>query len=374
MKRGPVWSYSRSARLVSGDLSRMKLCLRRSRGGSRLLISLFAALTCASAFAHDPGLSSANLEIGDRVSTLQLTFNARDIAALQEKLDLVAQRAVAIRIGDRSQPMTSVASSVDSNNNVEFRYTLVLPQEASEITFESLLLKELSFGHRQAFAVTDSRGTEIARRILSGREPMVTIPRSVPPPGDASRESRFFEFFTLGIRHILTGYDHLLFLFGLLIVCRTPRTALLLITCFTLAHSLTLALSTFGLVDLPSRLVEATIAASILYVGIENLFHRNGPPRGRWLLTFAFGLIHGLGFASVLHEMGIAKTGLSAIVPLVAFNSGVEAGQLAVAAIVLPLIWQVRKRPAFVRLGVPAASVLVAVAGGYWLLERTLFS
>ncbi len=138
------------------------------------------------------------------------------------------------------------------------------------------------------------------------------------------------------------------------------------------AHSLTLALSTFGLVNLPSRFVEATIAASIVYVGVENLLRRDGMLRGRWLLTFVFGLIHGLGFASVLHEMGIAKTGLNAVVPLVAFNSGVEVGQLSVAALVLPIIWQIRRRPAFLRVGIPACSAFVALAGAYWLFERTL--
>ena len=210
---------------------------------------------------------------------------------------------------------------------------------------------------------------------MSAREPSALVKlkgvRSTAPPPQGVR---FLEFFSLGVRHILTGYDHLLFLFGLLIVCRTPRSALLLITCFTLAHSLTLALSTFGLVDLPSRFVEASIAASILYVGLENLLRRDAVLRGRWLLTFAFGLIHGLGFASVLHEMGIAKTGLSAVVPLVAFNLGVEAGQLTIAALVLPIIWQLRKRPGFLRVGVPACSVLVGAAGAYWLFERTVLS
>ncbi len=99
---------------------------------------------------------------------------------------------------------------------------------------------------------------------------------------------------------------------------------------------------------------------------------RDGILRGRWLLTFVFGLIHGLGFASVLHEMGIAKEGLGAVIPLVAFNSGIEAGQLVIAVIVLPIIWQLRRRPVFLRFGVPIFSLLVAAAGAFWLLERTL--
>ena len=119
------------------------------------------------------------------------------------------------------------------------------------------------------------------------------IPRSSPLKVSIRNESKtegFLGFLLLGVRHILTGYDHLLFLFGLLVMCRTGRAAALLITCFTAAHSLTLALSTFGLVNLPSRFVEAAIAASILYVGLENIVRREKPISGRALLTFAFGL------------------------------------------------------------------------------------
>ena len=121
-------------------------------------------------------------------------------------------------------------------------------------------------------------------------------------------------------------------------------------------------------------MVEPAIAASIVYVGIENLFGGKGRLQWRWVLTFAFGLIHGLGFASVLREMGVATAGVAAIVPLVSFNLGVEAGQLSVAAVALPIIWKLRERPSFLRVGVPACSFVVALAGGYWFLERTLLS
>ncbi len=345
--------------------------------------------SCVSAFAHDPGLSSANLEVTERAVSLQITFNERDIAGLvgatladlknggteaRSKLDAAARRAVVLRINREAQTAASTTTSTDRNNNVEFRYSFNGPQAGAEFVFDSVLLKEMAFGHRQAFRAVDVGGSEVARRILSGQESSVTFQfGSASPERSSGQGSRFLEFFLLGVRHIVTGYDHLLFLFGLLVVCRTPRSALLLITCFTLAHSLTLALSTFGLVDLPSQFVEATIAASILYVGIENVIRRDGVLRGRWLLTFVFGLIHGLGFASVLHEMGIARHGTGAVIPLVAFNSGVEAGQLAIAAVVLPVIWQLRRRPVFLRVGVPACSALVAASGAYWLLERTLF-
>lgn len=344
--------------------------------------------SCVSAFAHDPGLSSANLKFTAAAVHLQLTYNERDIAAVtgatteelksrsaegRRKLDFAARRAVILRVNTELQTAASITANTDDNDNVEFVYRFDAPHAAAEFALESVLLREVAFGHRQAFSAVDEGGNEIARRILSARESSTTFQHGgTPAPGSTGPGLRFTEFLLLGVRHIVTGYDHLLFLFGLLVVCGTPRSALLLITSFTAAHSLTLALSTFGVVDLPSRFIEATIAASILFVGIENIVRRDGILRGRWLLSFVFGLIHGLGFASVLHEMGIAKEGLGAVIPLVAFNSGIEAGQLVIAAIVLPIIWQLRRRPVFLRFGVPVFSLLVAAAGAFWLLERTL--
>jgi len=102
---------------------------------------------------------------------------------------------------------------------------------------------------------------------------------------------------------------------------------------------------------------------------VENVW-KHGDPHGRWMLTFAFGLIHGFGFASVLREMGIGASAGGVAMPLFAFNLGVELGQIAVAAIALPIIWQLRKKEFFVRNGVPACSVLVALAGAYWFFQR----
>jgi len=325
----------------------------------------------SAALAHDPGLSSANVDLNGNAISVVVTFNVHDLATLgptQELLD----RAVLMEIGGATVTPIRSNASTDANNNVEFQFTYPLVDTARNLTFRSLLLKDLPFGHRQAFAVRDANGREISRQLLSARDDTARFVLGKIEGGESS-SGGFLEFLLLGIRHILTGYDHLLFLFGLLVMCRTGRAAALLITCFTAAHSLTLALSTFGLVNLPSRFVEAAIAASILYVGIENILRRDGRIRGRALLTFAFGLVHGLGFASVLREMGVANSGSAAVIPLVAFNSGVELGQLSVAAIILPLIWLARRNNSFLRVGVPACSLAVALAGGYWLLARTAF-
>jgi hydrogenase/urease accessory protein HupE len=173
----------------------------------------------------------------------------------------------------------------------------------------------------------------------------------------------------MGVKHIWTGYDHLLFLFGLLAVTRQVKTVLKIITCFTVAHSLTLAVAAFNLVTLPSRIVEPMIATSIVFVGVEN-FLRNGEPKGRWLLTLAFGLIHGFGFASALREVGVGEHGGGVALPLVSFNLGVELGQIAIAAAVLPLIWKLRDQPSLMRRWIPLTSSVVGVLGTYWLIQR----
>jgi hydrogenase/urease accessory protein HupE len=181
------------------------------------------------------------------------------------------------------------------------------------------------------------------------------------------------DFLLLGVKHILTGYDHLLFLFSLLLVTRSIASALKIITAFTVAHSITLALAALNLVRVPASIVEPIIAASILYVGIENLV-RGEMPKGRTLLTFAFGLIHGLGFASALREAGLGAGHTGIIGPLVSFNLGVELGQVLLAAIALPLLWKVSVHPLLARRWIPVCSVLVALAGGCWLVQRLWFT
>lgn len=183
---------------------------------------------------------------------------------------------------------------------------------------------------------------------------------------------RFWDFLQLGVRHIWTGYDHLLFLFGLLVVCRSFRSVLVIVSCFTVAHSVTLALVTLGAVHLPASLVEPLIAASILFVGVENLVRRGAEAKDRGAVAFGFGLVHGFGFANVLRDLGVGTSGTSVAGPLLGFNLGVELGQLAVAVIVLPLLWQLRTFTWFNRLGVPILSGIIAAIGFYWLLERTI--
>ena len=147
-------------------------------------------------------------------------------------------------------------------------------------------------------------------------------------PGAASLWHQSISFTALGIRHILTGYDHILFLITLLMLAGGLRSVLKIVTAFTVAHSVTLSLAALEIVTLPPRLVESGIALSIAYVAAENLWRGAHAARSRWLVTFSFGLIHGLGFATILREMALSRANLA--LSLVSFNFGVELGQVAV--------------------------------------------
>jgi hydrogenase/urease accessory protein HupE len=173
------------------------------------------------------------------------------------------------------------------------------------------------------------------------------------------------QFLGLGVRHILVGYDHIAFLVGLLLLGGGWWNLLAIVTSFTLAHSVTLSLAVLGLVTLPGRLVEAGIAFSVAYVGLENLLGRQ--PRRRWLVSFLFGFVHGFGLAGVLRDMALPRSALAS--SLLFFNLGVEVGQLLVVAITLPLLW-VLGRGALHRAVVRVASLAILAVGVLWLYQR----
>lgn len=170
----------------------------------------------------------------------------------------------------------------------------------------------------------------------------------------------------LGVEHILSGYDHLLFLLALVIVMPVARTLAATVSVFTLAHSITLALATFRVVAPPASWVECAIALSIVYVGLENLTPRAARPR--FAIVFAFGLIHGFGFAGALAQLGLPAAQTPGA--LLSFNAGVELGQLAVLAVVFPLVQQLRRARWFEPRAVPALSLVTAVVGAVWFFER----
>lgn len=180
------------------------------------------------------------------------------------------------------------------------------------------------------------------------------------------------KFVPSGVHHILIGPDHLLFLIGLLLTGGSLRRLVLMVTAFTLAHSLTLSLAALNLVTPPAWLIEPAIALSIVYVGIDNLLRRDGRDVRAWI-AFVFGFIHGFGFAFVLRDMGLPSRALGW--SLLSFNVGVEIGQLAVVVVVASTLYAVRIKSEFAgRVLATVGSLAVIAAGAYWFVARTFFS
>ena len=176
-------------------------------------------------------------------------------------------------------------------------------------------------------------------------------------------------FLAAGIHHIFIGPDHILFVIGLLLLGGGLKRILKVITAFTVAHSVTLALAAFQIVNPPSRVIEPLIAMSIVFVGVENLRWRPGHRDARVIIAFGFGFIHGFGFASVLREFGLPREALAAA--LFAFNAGVEVGQACIVLAVVPLLGLVRARaPRLAPRVVMAGSVFVVLAGAFWFVQR----
>jgi hydrogenase/urease accessory protein HupE len=371
-----------------GQAALLRLAGSRAVRGA-ILAGLFSLLPLQDAAAHDPGLSS--LTIRPRTNNVEatLTLAVKDAAQIAEldqnhdgavtqiefargrrQLDTAVARQVLIAADGKVAKDKSIHSRLDTNNNVEVRMDLGATVFSS-VEIQSRLIASLPLGHRQYLQVQNSGGETVFERLLSANADRATVQMPLTNASIAPRETvrPFANFLSLGVKHILTGYDHLLFLLGLLVVARGFASALSIITSFTIAHSITLAVATLHLVQIPSRIVEPLIAASIVFVGIENLW-RGEIPKSRRLVAFGFGLIHGFGFASALREAGIGSGAGGIVLPLLSFNLGVELGQVMVAAAALPIIWKLRQKPMFVARWAPACSAAVVLLGSFWLVER----
>ena len=175
------------------------------------------------------------------------------------------------------------------------------------------------------------------------------------------------QFLLLGLEHIFTGYDHILFVISLLFGAKTFKNILSLVTAFTIAHSITLILATLEIVQLPGRFVESAIALSIIYVALINIF--NPDSKHQPWLAFGFGLIHGFGFAGILSEMRLDGNHLAT--SLLSFNIGIEIGQLIIVSVVFPILLWVKKltfKP--VKWVIPGTSVAILAFGLVWFFER----
>lgn len=203
---------------------------------------------------------------------------------------------------------------------------------------------------------------------LEGGEPSTPYSLTSPPPR-VDRAAIAWQYLGLGFSHIVPhGLDHMLFVIGIFLFSSRLRSVLWQVSAFTVAHSLTLGLSIYGLIAVPPSVVEPLIAVSIAYIATENLVLSELKP-WRIALVFAFGLLHGMGFAGALQELGLPRSEF--LTALLTFNIGVEAGQLAVIGVAFLLVgWQCRHRAWYRHRIVMPASVLIGCVALYWTIER----
>ncbi len=330
----------------------------------RLAVILLAASFAKLASAHEVGLSRGSYRLEGSELKVELWFSSAE-------LSLAAGEKLAARVR-ATEPASEVdcARGSSTTEAVEPLGIRVLesfhcPAGSERVRLSIDFFDDLSRGHRH-LAKTQG-GSQAREAVLSeSQRTLELVAASSPAP--RPRTFAVPEFGRLGLEHILTGYDHLLFLLGLVLVRSRLAELVKTISAFTLAHSLTLGCAALGWWVPPSRAVEPAIALSIAFVGWENL--RTSQPARRWLVTFGFGLVHGFGFAGALLEAKLPPKAVP--MALVGFNLGVEVGQLLVAGALAGLLAGVRslRRREVARWAELALNGGVFAAGVVWLALR----
>lgn len=302
-----------------------------------------------------------------------------DIAARGDRLIRYGLEHIELRSG--AQPCAAGDAAVRAVRETEWfaelRWRASCPEPLGELVVDYDVFFELDPNHTGLLTVIAPDGERATAPLTNGAARFVWELGAPPPSGLGA-------FFVEGLRHIAFGYDHVAFLLALLLaaavtgsrregyvprgVSRGLRYTGAIVTSFTVAHSLTLIAAALGWVRLPGALVESVIALSIVYVAVENLIRPQA--KRRWLVTFAFGLVHGLGFASSLEKLLPPE---AVIGPLLSFNVGVEAGQLVIAAVCFPVLHVIAARAGadtYRRVVVLPVSVALAVFGAVWFVQR----
>jgi hydrogenase/urease accessory protein HupE len=338
--------------------------------------------------AHDEVVTSSLVEVGERQVSWRVDVGLGALArsgalpgdhpaaaALAERRDAIAAvlaRGLAVRADGRELTAAPAGlSPIQDGSRVEQRFTFAAEAPITRLTLRVAFFPEAGEGHRA-----------VVRVVWNGR--VRTFAKGGPAEIQlalddmaVSTVATVRQFVRWGVEHIFLGYDHLAFLLALLLGVTRLREVVLIVTSFTVAHSLTLALSSAGVVSVPARVSEALVAASIVYVAVENLSWLTATRRHRWLVTFVFGLVHGLGFATELRAR-LAETGGGPWAPILSFNAGVELGQVALVAAAWPLLVRVRRgsdpRDAAARQRRLArmGSMPILLLGLYWLADRLL--
>ena len=296
---------------------------------------------------------------------------------------IAAYATARLQVQADGQPCTLTVGPQQVDEHTDGAYSVLPLQLACTVaapkalSLRYTLLADLDPQHRGLLNLTVDGASRSA--ILGPQAPLQTFTLA-----SISRWQAFADYAREGIWHIWIGFDHILFLLSLLLpavglwagrrwqpVDRLGQAVvevLKVVTAFTLAHSIPLTLAVLGLVSLPSRVVESSIAASVVLAALNNVwpvFHGR-----RWMVAFAFGLLHGFGFASVLVDLGLPQGALA--VALAGFNVGVELGQLAIVAVFLPLAYALRRSWFYRHAVLVGGSLLIAGLAGVWLAERAL--
>jgi hydrogenase/urease accessory protein HupE len=351
-------------------------------------LSLLVALCAAPASAHPVPFSYLDLHVGDEAVEGRLRVHLTDLAPVlglaqpetllrPEVLDTqrkALQRYLASRIvltglgngnGFANATWGGIAI-VDENEALQFDFDLPAPTAGRLSVYTDLVPHDPS--HQTFINVYEDRDLTQQFILSRGSEP-ATYYRGTTSGALAVMGT----FIPSGIEHILIGPDHILFLIGLLLLGGSLRRLLVIVTAFTVGHSVTLSLAALNILTPPGWLVEPAIALSIVVIGVDNLMQRKGHGRDlRAWVAGVFGLVHGFGFASVLREFGLPQEALGW--SLFSFNVGVELGQLAIVVVVASLLALIRRHFAAAdKWIVITGSAVVIAAGAYWFVERVFF-
>ncbi len=344
------------------------------------------AMLSRGAWAHEVGLSRGVYVTGGPAVSAELTFARDELRGLAPGLDSdgdgvlsgpeLAAGAAGLQVvvdgvrvsGDgQACPATLVDAAVTEEDGARVGLRFDCPAAPRRLELEMPLLDTLAFGHRHLAELRGADGALLVEPVLHRRSASASVELGAPVAPVGPTVGAYFQ---IGVEHILIGIDHLVFLLGLVVIGGKLRSLIAVITAFTVGHSLSLALATLGIWTPDPSIVEPAIALSIAYVGIENFLVSDAA--GRWRITLPFGFVHGFGFAGVLAEVGVPDQALG--LALLLFNLGVEAGQLLVLALVLPLLAWLGGREAYRRVHGPRwISAAIVVAGIYWFIERVFF-
>lgn len=300
--------------------------------------------------AHQAGISRGTWSLDGRAVDVELVWQRGESAAIAASLP----GAIIVTVDGSACQGSRLGDEAVEEDGHAWRLRFTCPHEGRVTVELGALFAQLSAGHRH-----------LGRAVMAESTTDVVADAGASAFSFGERAS-VVAYLGIGVEHILLGFDHLVFLFGLVLVGGRLRSLLAVITAFTLAHSVTLASAVLGLWAPPSALIEPLIALSIAYVGVENFYVKDAARR--WRITAPFGLIHGFGFAGALSEVGIPREEAPAV--LLLFNLGVELGQLLVLVPVLPLLALLRRRGWLGPRAVRGLSLGVVALGLFWLVER----